>query len=81
VLPKYLVVEAGRREPTLIGRPGGVEVQHPDLGKFRLDFDSASTLLFCDNDTNPRRLFGMNEASGYFKDAFHEYLVRASATR
>jgi hypothetical protein len=66
----------GVAKPTLIGRRGAVEVQHPDLGEFRLDFDSASTLLFCGNDTNPRRLFGMNEVSGYFKDAFHEYLVQ-----
>ncbi len=41
-----------------------------------MDVDSASTLLFCENDTNPRRLFGMNEVSGYFKDAFHEYVVQ-----
>jgi Glycosyl hydrolase family 63 C-terminal domain len=67
---------SGVARPRLIGRPGAVEVQHPDLGEFRLDFDSASTLLFCDNDTNPRRLFGMNEVSGHFKDAFHEYLVQ-----
>src|ERR1700728_737312 len=36
----------GVAKPTLIGRPGGAEVQHPDLGKFRGDFDSVSTLLF-----------------------------------
>jgi hypothetical protein len=63
-------------KPTLRGRPGAVEAHHPDLGKFRVDFDSASTLLFCENDTNPRRMFGMNEVSGYFKDAFHEYVVQ-----
>jgi hypothetical protein len=66
----------GVAKPTLLGRPGAVEVQHPELGKFRADFDSAATLLFCDNDTNPRRLFGTTEVSGYFKDAFHEYLVQ-----
>jgi Glycosyl hydrolase family 63 C-terminal domain len=67
--------KAGVARPRLIGQPGAVEVQHPDLGEFRLDFDCASTLLFCDNDTNPRRLFGMNEVGGHFKDALHEYLV------
>jgi hypothetical protein len=67
---------AGVVKPTLVGRAGHVEIQHPNLGHFRVDFDSASTLLFCDNDTNPRRLFGMNDAPGYFKDAFHEYLVQ-----
>src|SRR5580704_5883755 len=68
--------KSGVAKPTLIGRSGAVEVQHPDLGKFRVDFDSASTLLFCDNDTNVHRHFGMNEASGYFKDAFDDYLVQ-----
>jgi hypothetical protein len=63
-------------KPTLTARQGAVEVRHPDLGNFRLDFDSASTLLFCDNDTNRRRLFGIYESGGYFKDAFHEYLVQ-----
>jgi hypothetical protein len=65
-------------KPMLTGRQDTVEVQHPQLGEFRLDFDCASTLLFCDNDTNPRRLFGMNEASGYFKDAFHEHLLHGN---
>jgi hypothetical protein len=68
----------GVAKPTLIGRPGAVEVQHPELGKFRVYFDSVSTLLFCDNDSNPRRLFSMNDARGYFKDAFHEYLVQGN---
>ena len=35
-------------------------------------------LLFCENDTNPRRLFGMQDAQGYFKDAFHEYLIHGN---
>ena len=66
----------GVSKPTLIERAGAVEIAHPDLGHFRLAVDSASTLLFCDNDTNIRRHFGMTEASGYFKDAFHEYIVQ-----
>ena len=37
--------------------------------------DGEPTLLFCDNDTNVRRLFGMSDVQGHFKDAFHEYLV------
>jgi len=65
----------GQPKPTLIGRPGGVDVHHPELGKWRVDFDGTPTSLFCDNDTNPCRLFGTTQATGYFKDAFHEYLV------
>jgi hypothetical protein len=63
-------------KPVLRGRPGGVDIQHAHLGSFSLDFDSAPTLLFCENDTNIRRLFGAREATGYFKDAFHEYVVQ-----
>ena len=37
--------------------------------------DSATEMLFCDNDTNPRRLFGMMDAKGYFKDGVNDYIV------
>ena len=36
---------------------------------------SGPELIFCDNDTNPRRLYGMRSASGYFKDGFHDYVI------
>ena len=65
-------------KPRLQARGDGVEVRHPDIGEFHLALEAAPTLLFCDNDTNPRRLFGMNDAPGYFKDAFHEYLVQGN---
>ena len=38
-------------------------------------FDQPQDLLFCDNETNARKLFGAPDVHGYFKDAFHEYLV------
>jgi hypothetical protein len=63
-------------KPTLAARADGVGVQHSALGTLRLDLDSAPLLLFCENETNMRRLFGQNEARGYFKDAFHEYIVQ-----
>jgi hypothetical protein len=47
---------------------------HPDLGDYFLYADGAPTLLFCDNETNVRRLYGV-AASGYFKDAFHDHVI------
>jgi len=41
---------------------------------------SAATLLFCDNETNVRRLYEENDAQGFFKDAFHDYLVGGNKT-
>ena len=32
-------------------------------------------LLFCENETNMRRMFGDQAAKGYFKDAFHDFVV------
>ncbi len=49
------------------------------LGKFKLDCDGRPTFLFCDNETNARRLFG-RQVQGYFKDAFHDYVVGGNRT-
>jgi hypothetical protein len=56
--------------------PGAVEVRHPDLGGYTFYAEGGAELLFCDNETNVARLYGVNGAKGYYKDAFHDYLVR-----
>jgi hypothetical protein len=55
--------------------PGTIGDDHYQLGRYHWYIDGNAELLFCENDTNPRRLFGMHDAPGYFKDAFHEYLI------
>ncbi|MGH7991461.1 MAG: MGH1-like glycoside hydrolase domain-containing protein, partial [Limisphaerales bacterium] len=62
-------------KPKLAADNGGVKIEHGQLGNFRLDCDGKPTLLFCENETNVRRLFGQSEAKGFFKDAFHEFVV------
>jgi len=37
-------------------------------------FDGDPTLLFCENETNGRRLFGM-DVKGYFKDGINDFIV------
>jgi len=49
--------------------------QHPDLGQYRLTCEGAAELVFCDNETNPRRLYGQRAESGFFKDAFHGFVI------
>ena len=51
-----------------------VGVQSKMFGEYRLYCGGEPTLLFCDNDTNLRRFYGL-DVRGYFKDAFHEFLV------
>ena len=54
--------------------------EHHELGKWHLHADGQPSLLFCDNESNRRRLDrqpldSQPQAQGYFKDAFHDYLV------
>ena len=62
------------------GADGTVVARHPSLGEYRLYLDRSETgsepeLLFCENETNCRRIYSKTEAPGYFKDAFHDYVV------
>lgn len=52
-----------------------ISAKHSDLGDYRIYADGNPELLFCDNETNTRRLYGQNDAQVYFKDAFHEYVI------
>ncbi len=54
---------------------GGVNIEHGQLGNFRLDCDGNPLLLFSENETNARRLDNQPDAKGFFKDAFHEYII------
>jgi hypothetical protein len=51
-----------------------VLVEHGSLGTYRFYVDGAPELLFTGNDTNVRRLYGI-DAPGHFKDAFHARVV------
>ncbi|MET0430154.1 MAG: glucosidase, partial [Microvirga sp.] len=54
---------------------GLVRIEHPELGLFHLSFDEPDTTLFCENETNMQRVFGVAGQSGHPKDAFHDYVV------
>ncbi|MGF1582870.1 MAG: glucosidase [Gemmataceae bacterium] len=67
-------------KPTMEQTGHSVHVNHPDTGKYWLAFEAEAKLLFCDNDTNAVRVYGMSPNGQYFKDAFHEYLVHDNAS-
>jgi len=57
-----------------------VVAKHAELGDYTLHCDGNPELLFCDNDTNVRRLYGQTEVQGFFKDAFHEFIIHGNST-
>jgi hypothetical protein len=62
-------------KPALTAHKNGATVEHEEWGDYRFDCDGQPALLFCDNETNVRRIFGQPDVQGFFKDAFHEYVI------
>ncbi len=58
----------------------GLEAQHEKLGTFRLYCEGGPELLFCENETNFRKLYGSNQAEGYFKDGINSFVVEGDAS-
>jgi hypothetical protein len=55
-----------------------VLLQHDQLGQFRLYCQGDPKLLFCDNETNFRRVFDADGGSQHPKDAFHDYVIHGA---
>jgi len=53
---------------------GNIIIEHRELGEFNLYGDETDRHLFCDNETNVGRLYGVNK-TGYFKDGIQNYLI------
>jgi hypothetical protein len=58
-----------------------IQLEHQSLGKRRwIYFEGSNELLFCENETNVQRLYGVNGAPGFFKDGINEYIVYGSTS-
>ncbi len=52
-----------------------VELEHEYYGERFLWCERTPPLLFTENETNSRRLYGDQEGSRYVKDSFHDYII------
>jgi hypothetical protein len=52
-----------------------VEARHAAAGTYGLVAEGPQELLFTENETNAERFPGTHAAQGFFKDAFHRYLI------
>ena len=67
-------------KPTIAALDGArglatARASHDDLGEWVFCADASATLLFCENETNNRRLFGTASASPYVKDGINDFVV------
>ncbi len=67
----------GKAKPSLKANSGAVEILHHTFGERFLYCDGGPELLFTDNETNARRLYGA-EANGHYKDGINDYVVNGA---
>src|SRR6185437_1082511 len=72
-------------KPVLAAAGDGVQIEHPVLGTLELlaadaPDGAAPTMLFCENETNARRLFGCAPVTPYPKDGINDHVVSGTAT-
>ncbi len=54
-----------------------ISAYHSELGKYFLYADQHVPLLFTENETNTKKIFGIENASPYVKDGINNYVVNA----
>src|SRR5215813_234811 len=52
-----------------------IDLEHYHYGQRQLCCEGAPELLFTENETNDRRLYGSDNATPYVKDGIHDYIV------
>ncbi|HYV95315.1 MAG TPA: glucosidase [Chitinophagales bacterium] len=53
-----------------------ISIEHRSLGNLFLCCEKNSELLFCDNDINAQRLYGVQNQKGFFKDGINNFIVQ-----
>jgi len=55
--------------------PNLVSIHEPTLGSMAMTFHGNPDLLFTENETNSERFWNIRSGEGFYKDAFHRYLI------
>ena len=70
----------GGERPSLRVAGEAIEAEHPELGRRVLSWSGAPDPLCCENETNARRLFGVDGGTPYPKDGINDHVVSGAAT-
>ena len=71
--------QPGVEKPVLAADGGAIAARHPELGVWHLECEGSPELLFTDNETNNRRLFGSENPSSFVKDGINDFLLHGRA--
>ncbi len=67
-------------KPNLSANEGSIVAVSPRAGSLRLTGEGAPRLLFCDNDTNSRRLYSEANSPDFPKDGINDFVVSGAST-
>jgi hypothetical protein len=59
---------------------GVVEIYHKDLKQLWLAAEGSPDVLFCNNDTNTKRLYNYDDGRLYYKDGINDHIVHGADT-
>ena len=62
-------------KPAMSGDGDTITAAHPELGAWQLKCDGSPQLLFTENETNNRRIFGTDNEAAYVKDGIGDFVV------
>jgi hypothetical protein len=63
-------------KPVIMGTDNSfLKINHKELGDYYLYFEGEPERLFCENETNIVRLYGMDGSNRTFKDGINDFLV------
>jgi hypothetical protein len=65
----------GATKPSMTGNRDTITANHPQLGVWQLNCDGSPRLLFTDNETNDRRIFGTANGTVFVKDGINDFLL------
>ena len=71
---------SGGRMPSIRAESGRMIAEHWELGEMSLSTDGSAALLFCDNETNAERLWGVPGRSRFPKDGINDHVVYGTPT-
>ena len=59
---------------------GVIEVYHREFGQMWLNGEGSPETLFCDNETNNKRLYNYDDGKRFYKDGINDHIVNGADT-
>ncbi|MGN6492595.1 MAG: MGH1-like glycoside hydrolase domain-containing protein [Agriterribacter sp.] len=58
-----------------VNSKNAIEIFHPKLSSYQLQYEETPELLFCDNETNTERLNQFKNSNRFYKDGINDYII------